>query len=61
MLSFQMDTEHNHPRLDLVEYTGVNQVWVTGMEIPHAVADLYFRGEDKTVEKEIEADPEFRP
>lgn len=55
-----MNTENNHPRLDLVQHIGVNEVPVAGMEITLPVADLYFGGEDKAVEKEIEPDSEFR-
>ena len=59
-LSFQVNTEYDHPRLYLVKYIGEAEVLIPRMDIADAVADLYFRRENKTGKKEIETYPKLR-
>ena len=56
-----MDAEDDHAGLDAVEYVGEFQVLIPCVNVSQAVADLDLRRENKTLEEEVEADPELRP
>src|SRR5262245_57372945 len=55
-----MDRKHDHPRLDLIEYTGETKVRIAGMDIPHTITDLDLGRKDKTGKIKTETDTELR-
>ena len=43
-LTLNMNTKHNHPRLDLVKHVGVYQPFIPRVNIIQTITDLYFGG-----------------
>lgn len=59
-LSFQVNGEYDHPGLDLIKHARKPEVFIAGMYIPEAVADLDLRREYKTGEEKIKTNTELR-
>ena len=55
-----MNTDHDHSRLDLIEYAGEFQVCITGMDVVHAIGYLDLRRKNKTIIEKIESNPKLR-
>jgi hypothetical protein len=55
LLPFQVNAKYNHPSLHSVNNIGVDEVWVSGMDVSKGVTDFYFRTKYKTWEIEVEA------
>ena len=55
-----MNRKHDHPRLYLIKYVGESEIFIPCMNVAQAIADFYFRRENKTFKKEIEANAKLR-